>query len=704
MFQRLLIAILVSGGWFGAAAALVLEHTPTQPRTSQSVSVMARVGSAEDRATLRVQVVEPGSYLRRSDAAFTNAWRELPMSTSPSDEGHGQGMGRFIANIPAEWQQHRRLVRYYVTVERKNGSLIRIPAETNSCPNFAYFVYDGLPPWTGSSRPGGTPALTFSSRFMETMPAFHLMARAEDVERSQWGHSGGKEPFFGTIIYDGRVYDHIRFHNRGRGSMYVAGKNKWGFKFNASQLFRDRDVHGRPMTHECKSLSLNACASPWAPVNRGMAGLDEALSFRAYQLAGVPAAKTHWIQFRVITGLEEASASSQYVGDLWGLYQVVQEPDGAWLRESGLGDGDIYSPESGIKHRARNSPAKDVDFEEFMLRSQSGANESWWRRSLDLPSYYSFHALNRVLGNVDLRPGANHYLYHKPDGRWCVVPWDLDMMFIARTHQPGYVDQANCLNVPALQLEYQNRAREVMDLFCSDPRPDGGQVGQLVDEMMRFLTPTNQARTWPELDMCLWNFHPRSNARGAFYRTPYRDSRFGGEWTRTLSTPDFVGFGKYIVSFCTDDRRDASYALNDGDQRGHGFGSLLVEARDPRVPQRPVVRQASTPPDAPLGTLVFEVSPFQRTSAAARDSGFAAVQWRVGEISAPGLSGYQPGGPCRYELEEFWRSAIIPEANPRFVLPLSLCETRHTYRIRARHLDTSGRWSHWSEPIQFVAP
>ena len=70
---------------------------------------------------------------------------------------------------------------------------------------------------------------------------YHLIARAGDVERSQWDAASNRKPFFGTLVYDGRVYDHIQFHNRGQASTYLAGKNKWGFKFNPEQKFYARD-------------------------------------------------------------------------------------------------------------------------------------------------------------------------------------------------------------------------------------------------------------------------------------------------------------------------------------------------------------------------------------------------------------------------------------------------------------------------------
>jgi hypothetical protein len=675
-----------------AATAPAVEHTPSQPRSGQSVSIRAVTNAPKNaKAILRVQVIEPGKYLRKTDAAFTNSWQEFPMER--------QG-GNFVASIPAEVQQHRRLVRYTVTLRNSDGSMTRLPKATNDCPNFAYFVYDGIPAWTGASRPGRTPPLTFSADFMKTLPAYHLIAHREDVEHSQWDGGSNKKRFFGTIVYEGRVYDHIQFLNRGKASTYVSGKNKWGLKFNDTEAFAARDLWGRRYATPWKSVSLTACASPWAQVNRGMAGMDEAVSFRAYQLAGVPSANTHWIQFRVISARDEAPPNDQYGGDVWGLYQVVQEPNGEWLQERGLPDGDIYYPETGVKHRAKNSPTNDTAFHKLMAGPRGTNAEAWWRTNLHLPRYYTFHALNRALGNVDVRPGANHYLYHEPDGRWCVVPWDLDMMFIAKTHQPGVVEQSRCLQVRELKVEYQNRAREVLDLFCSDASTNGGQVGQLVDELARFIAPHGFQRTWAELDMCVWNYHPRSNAKGQFYVTPYRDGRFGGEWTRTLATPDFAGFCKYITDYCTDSRPEKNYAINDGDQRGYGFGYLSVEANSRSAPERPTIRLPDRPANAAAANLRFEISDF-KLPAGVTNVEFAAVQWRIAEISAPGVAGYR-SSPRKYEIEELWRSAELTTQTNRFTLPLTMCEREHTYRVRARYKSNLGRWSHWSEPVQFV--
>src|SRR5438045_3126773 len=76
------------------------------------------------------------------------------------------------------------------------------------------------------------PHPTFSSEVLGTLQALTLLARAEDVARSQWDGAAHKQKQQGTLVYRGVAYDHIQYSNRGQGSAYIAGKNKWGLKFN----------------------------------------------------------------------------------------------------------------------------------------------------------------------------------------------------------------------------------------------------------------------------------------------------------------------------------------------------------------------------------------------------------------------------------------------------------------------------------------
>ena len=153
------------------------------------------------------------------------------------------------------------------------------------------------------------------------------------------------------------------------------------------------------------------------------------------------------------------------------------------------------------------------------------------------------------------------------------IPWDLDMMFVGRTHQSasGAITQDGCLGVAVLAIEKRNRAREVLDLMLSDRSPQGGQVGQLVDEYAQIVNPSGQATTWADLDAALWNFHPRtagtptvhsdSNHKGNFYYSPHTFNAAGGAYKRWLRATNFVGFAefedfvKYLNDYMTDSYR-----------------------------------------------------------------------------------------------------------------------------------------------------
>jgi hypothetical protein len=78
------------------------------------------------------------------------------------------------------------------------------------------------------------------------------------------------------------------------------------------------------------------------------------------------------------------------------------------------------------------------------------------------------------------------------------------------------------------------------------------------------------------------------------------------------------------------------------------------------------------------------------------------MQWRLGEIAAPGFPGYQPGKPRRYEIESAWTSAEIATFTAGIHLPANSARPGATYRARVRMKDTEGRWSRWSDPVQFT--
>lgn len=558
-----------------------VSHTPSVPKSGQDVVISATIIDPDGvgPVSLSYQVVDPGSYIRLTDPEYATGWISVPMTRTDGDV--------WTATLPGSLQSHRRLVRYRIRFEDLSGNAQTVPYPDDESPNFAYFINDGMPEWSGALRPGQTPLQTYPVSMLDSIPVYTLIANDSDVIRSQYDAAYDSVRCIGTFVYDGRVYDHIEFRNRGEASTYVSGKNKWRFYFNRAQRLVAKDTLGRPYKETWKQLSANACASPWAPVNRGAAGVDEALPFRAFQLAGMAAPHTHYYHFRIIRGEEETpeagipinnsigNADGQYAGDFWGLYLAVEPIRGNFLGERNLPDGNIYKIENNQGDKNEQAVGQPVDSSDWVAFRDAHLNESpnetWWREHMDMEAYYSFHAINRLVGNVDLRAGNNHYFYHRSsDGRWVPVPWDLDMMFIAQTHHvtgiedqhiPGVIHaHKSILQHPALALEFRNRGREILDLLASDSSPEGGQIGQLLKELTAPIHTPGELYTWAYADAAMWNLHPRTpgiegnasgqyNHRGNFFQSPFTDTRFGGNWTGWLRAPDFTGTGGSRRSF-----------------------------------------------------------------------------------------------------------------------------------------------------------
>lgn len=683
-----------------------VEHYPEQPQTGEAIMVSAKVTSPNgvQSVNLEYQVVAPGAYVRASDAAYDSGWNALPMT----DDGLGDDVAAdddvYSATIPS--RNHRELVRYRITVTDGNGLSQQVPYADDARLNFSCFIYDGVPAWTGANDPDNqSPESTFSADTMaNSMPVYHLLAVENDVLLCQYD-SGSKDiRFYGTFVYDGHVYDHIQFKVRGDYSTYKSGKNKWRIYFNQADDFEARDNYGERYEADFRRLNLNACASPWMPVNRGMAGIDEAGSFRMHELAGVVTPKTHYAQFRVIDSSEEAPVD-QYAGDLWGLYLAVEHIDGRFLEEHDLPDGNIYKIQGTSSSTKRNQSATqsedDTDWTLFQSAISTNTTADW-RSSFDLESYYSFRGINRAVSNVDLRNYTNYGMYHHPDGHWYVVPQDLDMMFAPETHWAGAVAMEVCLDQSELETEFKNRCRELIDLLFSDASPTGGQGVQVFHELAQWVNPQGQSLTMADMDQYMWNYHPRSSTvapihYGQFYITPAAASHRGGAWTRSLVSADFEGFVQYISDFITDTDPDG-FAVGDGDQRGYGFNYLELEATDSSIPVTPTLSYTGTD-GYPVDELQFTSSSFADPQGAGT---FGALEWRIAEIRNPATPNYEEGDRWKYEIEADWESGEILTETYTMSPPVDLIAGR-TYRARVRHQDATKRWSHWSAPVEFVA-
>src|SRR5882672_4632951 len=165
-----------------------VEHQPKQPAAGQPVTITAKVTDPDGVASvvLQYQIIDPGSYIKLTDTAYTNAasW----VSVSMNDAGTGgdalAGDDVYTYVLPGSLQVHRRLMRYRITVTDAGNRSVRVPYADDPQPNFAYFCYNGVPAWTGAVQPGnaGTNgvALTVSAQEMNRMPVYHLITRSNE--------------------------------------------------------------------------------------------------------------------------------------------------------------------------------------------------------------------------------------------------------------------------------------------------------------------------------------------------------------------------------------------------------------------------------------------------------------------------------------------------------------------------------------------
>ena len=346
----------------------------------------------------------------------------------------------YTAVLPGYLQQHRRLIRYRVTAEDAWGAAVTAPYDDDPVPNFAYFVYDGVPSWTGSKQPGVKPEVTYSSDLLTSIPVYHLITTRKDHEESQYipNSTAGRDNsnqyrYLGALVYDGEVYDHIRYRPRGGVHRFKMGKNMWKFDFNRGHYFQAHDDYGREYDVAWDKMNFSAIIQQGNFGHRGEQGLFESVGFKLFNLAGVEGPNTNFIHFRIVEYAEE-EGPNQFSGDFQGLYLVLEQPDGRLLDEHGLPDGNFYKMERGTGTLNNQGPTHPTDRSDLDLfqdtYNDTTPSVSWWRANLDLERYYSYRSIVEAVHHYDIAGGKNYFYYHNPEtDLWSVRPYGLGNQF-----------------------------------------------------------------------------------------------------------------------------------------------------------------------------------------------------------------------------------------------------------------------------------
>jgi hypothetical protein len=680
-----------------------VEHSPKQPKSGEVVTITAKVTDSDgvSNVTLLYQDVEPGSYININDWQYRTYWFSIVMHDDGLNGDEIPNDDIFTVILPGSLQVHRHLIRYRIEIEDNESNSLTVPYSDDPQPNFAYFVYDGVSPWTGAIKPGDPGPLgemvKYDTDVMQSLPVYHLISKKADVEECTWfdqinwrSTESSVFKWFGTIVYDGKVYDHIRFRVRGGVWRYAMGKNMWKFDFNRGHYFQARDDYGRKYDTTWDHLNFSACIQQGDYQHRGEQGMFEAATFKLFNLMGVEAPKTNWLHFRVIDDIDEFG-STQYDGDFWGLYMTIEQMDGRFLDEHNMPDGNLYKIEDyngELNNQGPTAATNKSDLNTFI--SNLNRNEQWWRDNISLERYYSYRCVVEGVHHGDIGYGKNYFLYLNPQTNlWSMLPWDVDLTWAENMYGNGrdpFINQGAIFSHSTYWVEYQNRMREFLDLLYNTD-----QLHQILDELANIIDPPTSKPTFVDADRAMWDYNP---IMASGYVNPSKAGQ--GRFYQKSSTKDFRGMVQIMKDY-------VNFASNnDRYWWGQSGPSMNAIAADPQIPATPIIT-ATCSPESPVNALTFETSSFSDPQSSHT---FAAMKWRIAEVAeavgSPALPNFSRK-PGKYEINAVWESGDITVFNKSIQIPASAVQAGRTYRVRCRMKDNTGRWSHWSDPIQFEA-
>lgn len=657
-----------------------VSHTPRSPKSDEPVQITVSIDVPQGIQSMRLfyQVVEPGNYIALQDPAYQSNWTAVDMQFS-ADRG-------YQATLPASLQRHRRLIRYRIEMVDRAGTRVVAPFPDDPQPNFAYFVYDGIPPWTGSVTGDGNGRVTHDFNAMRPVALYQVLAKPMDVADAMFmppsdraeGYVGNDYLWQATLVYDGVVYDHVRFRARGGRDRYATGKSNWKITFNRGHYLQAHDDYGQPYRTRWDKLNLNSVIQQVHRDRRGEQGLFESITYRLFNLAGVEGPYTHYAHLRVITGASE-QGGNQYEGDFWGLYLAIEQPDGKMLDEHDMPDGNLYKMENWtgeLNHQGHGMASDGTDLSEFMYAyTYMDPGSDWWRANFDLEKYYLYRAITEFVRHYDVNEGKNYLYFHNPEtGKWSIHPWDVDLTW--ERDMPGDGNEPfrnRVLTRGEFQVEYQNHLRELRDLLFN---PD--QMFPMLDEHAGWVDTPGDGPSLVDADRAKWDYNPIFYTRYVVWgRT------LPGHFYRKGQPQTFRGMVTLMKNWVVS--RSEWLDLN-----------VLTDRENPATPGVYYRGAAGYPADS----LRFESGGYSDPQGS---STFAALEWRIAEINYPGAPVYDAQRPHRYEIEPSWESGEISSFMASLTPPKGVVQPGRAYRVRVRMKDNSGRWSHWSPPVQFVA-
>ena len=701
-----------------------VRHTPATPRSDEELLVTAKVTDPDGvaRVELLSQIVAPGAFVPAFLALPTNQLNaqairlpnpefENPANwtvTTLRDDGQGgdatAGDTVYSTMLPA--LPHRTLLRYRVRAIDGGGASVQTPLRDDGTLNFAAFVYDGVPPYVASERsvhPDG-PGHVYPAELLTSLPVYHLLTRAEDMwqclayeARFQIPKSNevGRDTFNweGAFVYQGRVYDHVRYRLRQANDRYGgAGKRSMRIRFHEGHYLQAHDQVGRPYPTRWRTLNIG---KGFDNKRVGNFGLTETANAILWNMVGVPAPYFHTFHFRVIDDVDEVPAvSGQYFGDFWGMFVATENYDPRFLEAHDLPDGNLYKLKDGQfngndfkRNQGLDAVATDEDFQNIRRALRPERDAAWLEEHVNYDRWYAYHAVVEGIRHYDFVPADSHsknraWFFEPSDnplGRLWTLPHDSDASWgpnwnsgVDYSKNAIFADEAK----GAFRREYRNMLREFRDLVWNRE-----VLESLIDGVAAPVLKFSQA--------------DRDRWREA---TPEAGRQDFGPIEDKIADMKGFAFTGWVGS--------TGPEVPVGGRALHLDTLAQAEGDGARLPTRPTVFAVtdSGPLDTlglealPLDALTFEASPFEDSTG----EGFAAIRWRLGDSTSGEPGDVAVRSPSRYECPAVWELERTEGARGVHI-PRTAVGVGRTYRVRVKYRNALGIWSHWSEPVDFTA-
>jgi hypothetical protein len=322
--------------------------------------------------------------------------------------------------------------------------------------------------------------------------------QGQEGHRNGWGVVNGVEFEYVHADLDiaGRTFRDVAVRYKGNGT-YLSGRSsgKVSFKVDLNKYVKGQ-----------KLLGLSTLNFHNMIVDPGF--MNEALAYRLYRDAGVPASRTAYVKVSVTVGTQPARDH--------GLFLLVENVDTNFIQARlKLGDGAILKPSTRdpfvdrgaawSKYNQTYDPKTDltdaekqriIEFCQFVSRATDRDFVARIGNYVDVEAFARYMAVLVWLSNPDsiLERGQNYYVYlHPQTGRLHFMPWDQDHSFgtfhrtslapyeTSNIHVPWvrgvrFLERMN--TVPAYRTAYLARMREFSSTLFA-PARFSAQVAEL---------------------------------------------------------------------------------------------------------------------------------------------------------------------------------------------------------------------------------